>query len=118
MKSYFLFSFAGLFFYLLILSRACTPQHSGNDQNYQTDCFADRQTMDEIDATTGVVTKVGQEFILIVDTDTQIRYLACNLENEFKIDQLKVVFGGKVKEIFPNERWPATPFVLTFIRRK
>lgn len=40
----------------------------------------------------------------------------CNLPEQFKQHGLKIIFSGEIKEIYPHERWAATPFKITDIQ--
>lgn len=75
------------------------------------DCFPDRKNIKTHPMTEGVVKEVMTGFFAISVGDSE-RYSPCNLDEEWKIDGKKVKFKGIEKEIFPNERRAATPFVL------
>ena len=115
MRSYSFFSLIGIAFGFIFLSQACPPPSPKGEVRYTKDCHPDRQTQSELANKKGILQKAGQEFVIILAGEESTRYLPCNLEEKFKVENSKVVFSGKVKEIFPNERWPGTPFVLSSI---
>ena len=78
------------------------------------DCLPDRKNIKTHQMTEGVVKEVMQGFFAISVGDSE-RYSPCNLDAKWKIDGKKVKFRGIEKEIFPNERRAATPFLLTEI---
>jgi hypothetical protein len=55
-------------------------------------------------------------YIISLENES-IRYQACNLPDELKVQDIKVLFSGLVKEIYATERRFATPFVLEEIKR-
>ncbi len=116
MKTYPLFSLAGLLFGLLFLIRACPPAASTEEAKYSEDCFSDRKTQETVKSIKGIIKKIGQDHIIILANDENSRYIACNLEEKHKVEEMTVIFSGMVKEVFPHERWPAIPFVLQSIQ--
>jgi hypothetical protein len=77
------------------------------------DCHSDRKTVGQLKSVHAKITSEGAEWTLVpIDDDSQ-RYGACNMVDfEFEEGQ-EVVFSANIKEILPNERWAATPIVLT-----
>ncbi len=66
----------------------------------------------------GTVAHVGQNWYGIVpDMQSGTCYAPVNLAEEFRIDNLRVYFKGKVGEIPPNIRMWGTPLVLIEIRK-
>jgi len=117
MKTYSLFSFAGLLFGLLFLIKACPPTASAEEVKYNKDCFSDRATQGTLENQKGIVKKSGKGYIIFSADDDNRRFNPCNLEEEFSIEGLTIIFSGLEKEVFPNERWPGTPLVLQKIKK-
>lgn len=114
MTSY--FSFFSLAIGLVFLTQSCPPQMAKEVVSYTEDCHEDRKTQEELTNQQGTIAKVGQQFVILVAGEAGSRYLPCNLEEKYQVDATKIVFGGKVKEVYPQERWPATPFVLSTLK--
>ena len=74
--------------------------------------FDDRKTVKIMKNRVGII-KDGS--ILTEDnlTNFESRLSLCSLPEEFRKDGLKIIFSGEIKEIYPNERWAATPFKIT-----
>ena len=119
MKTYPLFSLAGLLLGLLFLIKACPPAATASQEEvkFTKDCFSDRKTQETLEKQKGIIKKVGQDHLIFLAEDENSRYIACNLEEEFKVEGFTIVFSGMIKEIFPHERWPAIPFVLQSIQK-
>lgn len=79
------------------------------------DCLPERKDIKTHQMKEGVVKEVMQGFFAITVGDSE-RYSPCNLDTKWKVDGKKVKFKGIEKEIFPNERRAATPFLLTEIK--
>ena len=119
MKTYPLFSLTGLLFGLLFLIKACPPPAttSQGEVAFAKDCFPDRKTQGTLEKQKGIIKKIGQDYLIFLAQDENSRYIACNLEEEFKVEGLTIIFSGMIKEIFPHERWPAIPFALQSIQK-
>ena len=100
-----------IFLFGLSLLFSCNNKTS----NLVEDCLPDRKNIKTHQMTEGVVKEVMQGFYAI-EIGNSKRYSPCNLEAKWKIDGKKVKFSGIEKEIFPNERRTATPFLLTEIQ--
>lgn len=109
----FYFSFLSVALGLVFLTQACPPQAAKQAVNYNEDCHEDRKTQQALTDQQGTIAQVGDQFVLLLSGEPSTRYLPCNLEEKFQVADTKVTFSGKVKEVYPQERWPATPFVLT-----
>ena len=94
----------------LLLASTCNINSTKVD-----DCHSDRETTEVIDNQKGTIMKVSEDMYLIAleNSDNNTRYSPCNLDDKWKVADKKITFSGMVKEIFPNERWPGTPFVIT-----
>ena len=79
------------------------------------DCFPDRKKIKTHQMREGVIKEVMTDFFAITVGDSE-RYGPCNMDVKWKVDGKKVKFRGIEKEIFPNERRAATPFVLADIQ--
>lgn len=79
------------------------------------DCLPDRKDIKIHQMREGVVKEVMSDFFAITVGNSE-RYDPCNMDAKWKADGKKVKFTGIEKEIFPNERRAATPFLLTEIQ--
>ena len=119
MNSYSLFSLVGLVLGLIFLTQSCPPpRETSKTQHFSEDCYPDRKTVSGITRVTGRILKVGSIYAIALIDDDSRRYGPCNLTEQWQEEGKVVIFSGDVKEIRPNERWPATPFVLTMIGEK
>ncbi len=83
------------------------------------DCMSDRKTVNTHENVDGKILKLNEKlYVISINADDTKRYKACNLDNKWQQDGMKVVFSGLEKEIKPNERWPGTPLRLTAISAK
>lgn len=94
----------------LILTSTCNRSSTKVD-----DCHSDRETTEVIDNQKGTILKMSDDMYLIVleNNDNSTHYSPCNLDGKWKVAGKKITFSGMVKQIFPNERWPGTPFVIS-----
>ena len=83
--------------------------------------FDDRKTTDILKEKTAVVVALRNQanpemptYILEIPSEA-LRYVACNMPDEIKIEGVKVTFDAQEKEIYANERWMAHPIKLTRI---
>ncbi|HEY9872516.1 MAG TPA: hypothetical protein V6D12_03735 [Candidatus Obscuribacterales bacterium] len=82
-----------------------------------SDCtYDDRKTVNTVKNQKGKITLSGGIYVLVTEGTNSIRLGACNLPDAFKKEGQSVLFSGEVKEIYPNERWAATPFKITTIK--
>jgi hypothetical protein len=96
-------------------------QESTQRQNLQvqsapipSECsFDTRKTVGSVKNQQGKIERVG-DIYRIVTKDSSI--VPCNLPDAFKQDSKTILFSGELKEIYPNERWAATPFKITAIK--
>ncbi|MEM7716150.1 MAG: hypothetical protein AAF349_21680 [Cyanobacteria bacterium P01_A01_bin.68] len=74
--------------------------------------FDDRKTVKIIKNRVGII---KDSSILTEDNPTNFesRLSLCSLPEQFRKDGLKIIFSGEIKEIYPNERWAATPLKIT-----
>lgn len=79
------------------------------------DCHSDRKTTETIKDQSGTILELGDDLWVIAlnNSANNTRYSPCNLTDEWKVSNKMITFSGKVKEIYPNERWAGTPFVIT-----
>lgn len=103
-----------LFFGLLFFgcSKNTKPEHTV--QAVLTDCMPDRKDVGILNDQEGTVTLIADKFV-IVPSDPSMRFGPCNLSESFRVEKTKVRFSVVLKEIFPNERWIASPCYLTKI---
>lgn len=87
----------------------------GHDGIATSDCMSERKSIDTILISDGSIIKVSDQFILLSNDGNQ-RYLACNLPESYKKEGQKMTCLVVVKEIFPNERWMATPAYIQEIK--
>ena len=81
-----------------------------------SDCtYGNRRTVDTVKNQKGKVMLIGGVYTILTEGNNGIRFGACNLTDALKKDGQAVLFSGEVKEIYPNERWAATPFKITAI---
>ena len=81
------------------------------------DCFEDRKTVKKHTNISCTVVQMGvtDEFYLQA-AEASVRYKPCLIPPEFRVDKMKVICSGLEKEIYPNERWPGTPFAISEIK--
>jgi hypothetical protein len=82
-----------------------------------TDCFPDRKNQDTVQVTMGTVETAGDSYFIISLEDNR-KYSPCNMPEACKTKGLKVECVVIKKEIFPYERWAATPSMLKSISIK
>ena len=83
--------------------------------------FTDRKTELRIEQARGMIMKLNADMDTdrveyAINMESGQRYMACGLPADFQKEGLSVIFSGDRKQIFPNERWMATPFELKDIR--
>lgn len=78
------------------------------------DCAKERKGEKNLSEVLGVVKIIADTYVIVCD-NPYTRYHACNMPQACKKENIKVVFSGMVKEVFPYERRFATPFVLQSI---
>ncbi|MFP6693802.1 MAG: hypothetical protein VB875_12325 [Pirellulales bacterium] len=78
---------------------------------WQVNTFAGEKLIDR----QGTIRKLGNAGFVIVPDKQRTRYAPSNLAEEFRKDQLRVVFSGEVGTIPPNVRLIGTPLKLTAI---
>ena len=83
------------------------------------DCYEGRETVTEVQDLQGTVAHInGDNWVINYNTDGSSRYLPCNLQSQWRVDQRKVLFSGLEKKIHANERWVGTPFVIKKIQAR
>ena len=76
-------------------------------------CHNDLKTTSVIEKGKGKIIKVSDELWAIVpEGQENMRYGICQIPEVLKIDNLEVIYSGDIKEITPNVRYAASPFVL------
>lgn len=75
----------------------------------------DRKTVQTVKNQKGKVVLVGNTYVLVTEGNNGTRFAACNLPDALKTDGKAILFSGEVKEIYPTERWAATPFKITAV---
>mgnify|MGYP001053221212 CR=1 FL=1 len=107
-------SFVAIFMFFF----ACDSEEWDEPELASAFCFTDRQTIEVIKDQPGVVTKFGDSYhIEITQASSTLRFVPCNLPEYFQQDNLSVVFSGKQKEVFANERWAGMPMELIKIKK-
>lgn len=97
------------FFFFILISTSCHQKMNTIDKF--EDCFPDRKNIKTHQMREGTIKEVMTDFFAITVGDSE-RFSPCNLTSEWKVEGKKVKFQGIEKEIFPNERRAATPFLL------
>ncbi|MBD2744521.1 hypothetical protein [Coleofasciculus sp. FACHB-1120] len=77
--------------------------------------YDDRKTVETVKDKKGKVTLVGETYVIVTEGQDGTRYATCNLPDSFKAEGKAITFSGEVKEIYPTERWAATPLKITAI---
>jgi hypothetical protein len=77
--------------------------------------YDDRKTVETVKDKKGKVTLVGETYVIVTEGNDGTRYATCNLPDAFKVEGKSITFSGEVKEIYPTERWAATPLKITAI---
>ncbi len=107
-----LFYFSIVILLIGALSACSNDTNSGSSTETPDECFGDRKTTSTIENQQGKIVQMGED-IFLISIDNKRFYNPCNLKDEWKVKDKAITFSGKVKEIFPNERWPGTPFYIT-----
>lgn len=107
-------SFAALFLMLF----SCDSEQWDEPELASAFCYPNRQTVEVIKDQPGTVQQLGDGYFIEIDqASSTMRFAPCNLPEDFKQNNLSVVFSGKQKEIFPNERWAGMPLELIKIKK-
>ncbi len=77
--------------------------------------YDDRKTVETVKNKKGKVTLVGDTYVIVSEGTDGARYATCNLPDAFKTEGKTITFSGEVKEIYPTERWAATPLKIIAI---
>ena len=83
-------------------------------QNYDNDCFRDRNTTKEISGQEATIVKAMNMYMFAFENT---RWQPCSVPPEFQMEGLKVKVSGKVLEIKPNERRAGTPFNISNLEK-
>ena len=106
--------FFGSILSILLVVAAQDCGKKATDEN----CFSERKTIKTLASVEGVIEKVGKDmYVIFADGYNNQRYSPCNLQEIWKVDGKKVLFSGKEKEAYPNERWAGLPFVISMIQQ-
>ena len=81
------------------------------------DCYADRRTTRIMEQKEGEVVLLDPVNFGIHCSDACPILMPCNLPEAYQQTGLKILFGGMVKEMLPNEILTAPPFVITSLQR-
>lgn len=99
-----------------------TVSNSINDEIRLTACdYDNRKTLEVMREQVGIVTQMANPAspempLYVIQIPGQaLRFTACNMPDAIKHDGTKIVFDGERKEIFPEERWIASPMKLLVI---
>lgn len=107
----------------LILVNSCNQTKAVSVNQFQnitvetSDCFPDRKNQDTVQVSLGTIEMTGDSYY-ILSIDNNRRYTPCNMPDACKTKGLTVECVVIKKEIFPNERWYATPAMLLSISIK
>ncbi|MFE1747407.1 hypothetical protein [Coleofasciculus sp. H7-2] len=97
-------------------TQAVTISQSSPLAQLSSKCSYDnRKTVETVKNQKGKVTLIGDTYVIVSEGNDGTRYATCNLPDAFKAEGKAIVFSGEVKEIYPTERWAATPFKITAI---
>ena len=98
-----------IFLLIVVFTIGCNNKATNSEQ--LVDCFPERKNIKTHPMTEGIVKEVMSDFFAITVGDSK-RYSPCNMDAKWKVEGKKVKFKGIEKEIFPQERRAATPFLL------
>ena len=107
----------------LLIASSCNQTRVVSEKQDQkitvdtTDCFPDRKNQDTVHVTLGTIETAGDSYYIISIEDNR-RYSPCNMPDACKTKGLKVECVVIKKEIYPHERWHATPSMLKSISIK
>ncbi|PCE66734.1 hypothetical protein B7P33_05450 [Sediminicola luteus] len=97
--------------------------YSCSDDDALSGCYKDRKVVDTVVNVEGTIRGKGvfcNDFTIEPDEKSSSRPLGvlfpCNLEENYKTDDIKVVFSGKIYESFDTEDICADFFEITSIR--
>lgn len=107
---------------LLVVNSCNHTKHFTYNQDQKitvdtSDCFPDRQNQDTVQVSAGTIEKAGDTYY-IISVEGNRKYSPCNMPEACKTKGLNVQCVVIKKEIFPNERWHATPSMLQSISIK
>ena len=77
-------------------------------------CYSDRKVTEELLELPFTCMKIGEDFYLRSENGNK-RYQVCNIDEHKITEGSSYVVSGQCYEMFPNERWPGTPFQITKI---
>ena len=95
-------------------NKATSPGLSDTIKLIQNDCYPDRKSIQNHEDLIGTIIKLSDQYIILANNG-ESRFTACNLPESVQTDSLGVKFSLIEKEVYPNERWMATPAVLSHI---
>ena len=107
-----------LSFAVILLIFACDSVEWDEPEMESAFCLTDRKTVEVVKDIPGTIKKSGDFYLIESSASGQPSVFApCNLPVDYQKANLNVVFSGKQKEIFPNEKWAGFPIELIKIKK-
>lgn len=76
------------------------------------DCWAERKNVKEVNTKRGSIVFITDYWMI---EGEGFRYHPCEIDKDFRVEGMKVVVSGMLREIYPTERRAGAPFSLTAI---
>ncbi|MFW5760779.1 MAG: hypothetical protein ACOCXH_07370 [Cyclobacteriaceae bacterium] len=107
-----------LSFAFLIFIFACDPVEWDEPEVASVFCLTERETVAVVKDMNGTVIKSGDVYLIeSISTENNLVFAPCNLPDEYKMNNLSIIFSGKQKEVFENEKWAGQPVELIKIKK-
>lgn len=98
---------------LYVTVHSCAPKQGLQDGAFQ-DCMKSRSDIETINNLEGKIMMISETYVIVSD-DGNLRFVPCNLPDNYKGTEQKIRFSIVTKEIKPNERFMGTPCYLKSI---
>ena len=109
-----LYSFVAIFVFVF----SCDSVDWDEPEIESAFCLTDRETVAVVKDVTGILIKSGENYLIESHSSTDmIIFAPCNLPAEYQQPNLSVIFSGKQKEVFANEKWAGAPLELIKIKK-
>jgi hypothetical protein len=104
-----------LFYFLFIFSTVFISCKKSTQKN--TTCFTDIASVRTITDKVAYISFTDNQYYIKEEFTIDTRLLPCNLEEEFKVNGLRVIVSGEVKNSLPNYPCCTDNFIITKITK-